>query len=151
MFATVDEFLRNDSFGENATFVIDVAQEKVQGSEALRETFFNFAPLAGRNNAREQVVREDFLRAFLAAVNGEGDSFVEEGEVRGLLAFPKFFGRQAEKGVVQCLVMFAGQPGSGEHLVVSRVEPVVHKRGGYLKWCWSGRSRHLSFHGQAAE
>jgi len=36
MFATVDEFLGNDSFGQNASFVIDIAKKKIQGSEAFR-------------------------------------------------------------------------------------------------------------------
>ena len=74
--AAIDEFARDDAFREDAAFVIDVAEKMIQRGEALGKSFLDLGPLAGGNNARQKVVREDALRAFLAAVNGEGDSFM---------------------------------------------------------------------------
>jgi hypothetical protein len=74
--AAIDELARDDAFREDAAFVIDVAEKMIQRGKALGKSFFDLGPLAGGNNARQKIVREDALRAFLAAVNGEGDSFM---------------------------------------------------------------------------
>ena len=68
---------------------------------------FDLRPFIGGNDARDQVVGEDALGAFFAAVNGEGDAFLEEGEVGGLLAFAQFFGSQAEQRALQRLIVLA--------------------------------------------
>jgi hypothetical protein len=128
VFAAINEFPGDDAIGEDAAFVIDVSEEKVEGSEALSESFFDFGPFAGRDDAGEKIVGEDALGAFLAAVNGEGDAFVEEGEVGGLLAAAKLFGRETEKGVLEGAVVFARDPGREKHLVIGSVELIVHKR-----------------------
>ena len=46
------------------------------------------------DDARQQVVGEDALGAFIAAVDGEGDALVEKGEVGGLFAALEFFWRE---------------------------------------------------------
>ena len=43
MLAAVDQFARDDVVGEDAAFVIDVAQEKIERGEALGETLFDLA------------------------------------------------------------------------------------------------------------
>ena len=53
------------------------------------------------DEAREQVVGEDALGAFVAAVDGEGDALGEEGEVGGLLAALQLVGGQAGEGLGQ--------------------------------------------------
>ncbi len=76
MFAAVDQFARNDAFGEDPAFVVDVTQEKIQSGEALREAALDLRPLMRGNDARDEIVGEDALGAFFAAVDGEGDAFL---------------------------------------------------------------------------
>ena len=54
------------------------------------------------------VVRKDPLGALPAAVNGEGDSLIEEGKIRRLLAPPELIGRNREQSAVQFSVVRAG-------------------------------------------
>ena len=96
MFTGINEFAGNDAFGEDAAFVINVAEEKIQGGEALRQAALDLCPLVSGDDAWDQIVGEDSLGAFFAAVNGEGDAFLQEGEVGGLLAAAKFFGVEAD-------------------------------------------------------
>jgi len=111
--AAVDKIARNDFVRQDAPFVIHVAQEKIEGGKPLGKSFFDFGPLARGDNPREEVVREDAFGAFLAAVNGEGDAFVQESEVRGLLAAAQFFRRKIEEGLVKGAIVFARDTGRG--------------------------------------
>jgi hypothetical protein len=65
--------------------------------------------------------------AFLVAVDGEGDAFVEEREVGGLLAFAQLFRGQAQQRLMERAVLRAGHAGRLEHLVIRFVELVVHE------------------------
>ncbi len=49
-------------------------------------------PFGAGDDAREQIVGEDLLGAFVAAVDGEGDALIEEAEVGGLLAATQLVG-----------------------------------------------------------
>ena len=62
---------------------------------------------AAGDDAREQVVRKDALGALVAAVDGEGDALVEEGEVRLLLAALQLLGRRASAALEQRAVVAA--------------------------------------------
>jgi hypothetical protein len=128
VFAAINEFAGDDAIGEDAAFVIDVAEEKIEGSEALGESLFDFGPLADRDDAREKIVGKDALCAFLAPVNGEGDALVEEGEVGGLLAAAELFGRETKEGVLEGAVVLARDAGRREHFIIGSVELIVHKR-----------------------
>ena len=134
MFTAVNEFARNDAFGEYAAFVIDITEKKIKRGETLREAFFDPVPFFCGDDARKEIVGEDLFRAFLGAVDGEGNSFVKEGKVGGLLAFAKFFRRKAEQGLMKGAIVRTGQTGGSKHLVVGRVELIVHERGGYPNW-----------------
>ena len=76
-------------------------QEKVERGEPLRQTLFDLGPFVLGNDARHQIVGEDAFGAFLVAVNGEGDAFVEEREVGGLLGAAQFLGREAQKRLMR--------------------------------------------------
>ena len=72
---------------------------------------------AAGDDPRQQIVREDPLGPFLAAVDGEGDALVEEGEVGLLLAAPELLGRELEQLLVQPPVGAARLRAAVEHLV----------------------------------
>ena len=84
--ATVDKLAGDDAVSEDFGVGVDVAQEEVEGGDALGEAALDAVPLLGGDEAGEQVVGEDALGAFIAAVDGEGDALGEEGEVGRLLA-----------------------------------------------------------------
>ena len=109
--AAVDQVARDDAFGKDAAFVIDVAEEEIEGGQALREAFFDLRPFVSGNDSRNQIVGEDALGAFFAAVHREGDAFLEEREIGGLLAFAQFFGSQAEQRALERLIVLARDAG----------------------------------------
>jgi hypothetical protein len=69
---------------------------------------------------RKKVVGEDALRPLLAAVDGEGNALVEEGEVGGMLAAVQLFARYLVQALVERLVLRAALAVCAEHLVVRR-------------------------------
>ena len=79
--AAVDELARNDAVVEDFGVGVNVAQEEIERGDALREAALDAIPLLRSNQARQQVVREDALRAFFAAVDGEGDALGEKREI----------------------------------------------------------------------
>ncbi len=84
--ATVNQFAGNDAVGKDFGVRINVAQEEIQRGDALGEAALDAIPLGGGDEAREKVVGEDALSAFVTAVDGEGDALSEEGEISRLLA-----------------------------------------------------------------
>src|SRR4029077_15979049 len=128
MFAAIDEFARYDAFGENAAFVINVAEKKIECGEALGQAFFDLGPFTGGDDARDEIVREDTFGAFLAAVDRESDAFLQEGKIGGLLTFAQFLGSETQKGALEGLIVPTGQILGLEHFIVSHVKPVVYER-----------------------
>ena len=75
-------------------------------------------PFVRGNDARQQIVGEDALGAFFVAVDGEGDAFMQKGEVGGLLAAAQLFGSELEQRALHGLVMRTRDIVRAEHLVV---------------------------------
>jgi hypothetical protein len=101
MAAAIDQLAGNDVVIEDPGLRIDVAQEKVERGDALGEAALDPVPLGGGDQARQKIVREDALGAFVAAVDGEGDALGEEREVGRLLAALQLFSGQAGEGFRQ--------------------------------------------------
>ena len=117
MLAGVDDVAGDDAVVQDLPLVIDVVQEQVERGDALGQAALDDVPVGGRDDARQQIVREDALGAFVAAVDGEGDALVEEGQVRLLLAPQQFLGRQPGQLLVQLPVRTARLRLAVEHLV----------------------------------
>ena len=115
-------------------FGVDVAEEEVEGGDALGEAALDAVPLGGGDQAREQVVGEDALGAFVAAVDGEGDALVEEGEVGGLLAALKLVLGEAGQRLGQHPVVWAQIAVGLAHLVEGAVEWIVSEEGIQFGW-----------------
>ncbi len=115
--ATVDELARNDAVVEDFGVGVDVAQEEVERGDALREAALDAVPLLRGDQARQQIVREDALGAFFAAVDGEGDALGEEGEIGRLLAALQLAGGQGGKGLGQGAIVRPQLAAGLAHLV----------------------------------
>jgi len=61
--------------------VVDVVQEHVQRANALAQPGLELAPLFRRDDARDDVERDQPLGASRLAVDGEGDADAPEHEV----------------------------------------------------------------------
>src|SRR5580704_14751611 len=127
MFAGVNDAARNHAVGDDLGFVIDVSEEKIQGRDPLGESALDFFPFGSGNNPRQKVVRKDALGAFVAPIDGEGDSLVEERLIGLVFAAPQLVGPQVQEQVVKGAVLFSRMVEGAEHLVVSAVEKVVAK------------------------
>ena len=84
----------------------------------MREAALDLCPLVRGNDSWNEVVGEDALGAFFAAVYGKGDAFLKKGEVGGLLAAAKLFRIEADERSLYGLVVRARDIVRAEHLVV---------------------------------
>src|SRR5262249_13879966 len=98
---------------------------------ALRQTPFEHAPLCGRDDARQQIVGKDALRALRVAVDREGDSLGEKRLLRFGLMVAEFGHGSRQEILIERLTMRARRSGAVEHLVVRGVEEIVgeHRAG----------------------
>ena len=97
--AAVDQVARHDPFGEDAAVVVDVLQEEIERVDALRQTALEVLPLRAGQHARQQIVREDPLRALVVAVHREGDALVEERAVGRELTDPQLVDLDLEQPI----------------------------------------------------
>ena len=79
--AAVHQLARHDALGEDASLVVDVLEKEVDRDQPLRQAALQRVPLARRDDARQQIEREDPLGALLVAVDREGDALRQEGAV----------------------------------------------------------------------
>ena len=68
-----DLFLRDDAGTEDVLRMVDIADEGVQGLDALTQSARKKLPLAGRDDARNDVERNQALGTAFFAINSEGD------------------------------------------------------------------------------
>ena len=123
--AGVDDAAGNHAVPDDLPLVIDVLEEEIEGGDALRQAALDGVPVTGRDDARQQIVGEDALGRLVAAVDGEGDALVEEGQVRLLLAAQQLLGRQLQQLLVQLAVVTARLRLAVEHLVEGVREAVA--------------------------
>ena len=66
--------------------MVDVVDELVERPTALLQTASDLVPLAGGDDPRDGVEREDFFSARVVAVDVKGDAHPHQGSLRGLMA-----------------------------------------------------------------
>jgi len=125
----LDLLTRNDTGFEDLLLVVDVVDEAVERRDALHQAGLHAFPLVRRDDARNQVKRDQALgaRAVLVffAINGEGDAHVAKDDLRlfatGLHDTRILRGQPAGIGFVVLAnftrFTFFGQPGI--HLIES--------------------------------
>ena len=79
-----DVKFRDDAVLDDFLFVINVVQEQVQRRDALGQAAFQKFPFRGGDDARQQVERENFLRALGVAIDVERDALPQERRVHRL-------------------------------------------------------------------
>ncbi len=119
------EVARDDAFAQDATLVVDVAQEHVQRGDALAQAALDGVPVGPRNDPRHEVERKDALGALLVAVDREGDALVQERAIGHLLPSLEFVDRQHAELLEEGVVVGPGRAGRCEHLVVRASERVL--------------------------
>src|SRR5581483_9743456 len=99
--------------------------KEIQCGDALREASLNTVPLGSRHQARQQIVREDALRALFAAINRKRDALRDKGEIGRLLAPLQLVRRQGGQRLGQCAVVLAHVAVRCAHLVEGLIERIV--------------------------
>ena len=78
-----DQPARHDPSSQDLLLVVDVVDEEVERADALLQPRLDDRPLVGRDEARDQVERQDALGPLLrVGVDGERDAVVQERAVR---------------------------------------------------------------------
>lgn len=70
--------LGDDAILDDAPLVIDVVEKQVERPNALNDAALDRRPIRGRDDARDDVKREDAVDRILVAVNRECDAEVEQ-------------------------------------------------------------------------
>ena len=78
------ELGRHLPVAQDALAVVDVGEEEVERVHALDHAALDVIPLRARDDARDEVEREDPLEPFLLAVDREADALIEERGVDGV-------------------------------------------------------------------
>ena len=143
--AAIDELARDDAVGEDFCVGVDVAQEKVERGDALREPALDAVPLLSSDKARQKIVGEDALGALFAAVDGEGDALGEEGEVDRLLAPLQLIGGKGSQGFGKGAIWRPHLAAGLAHFVEGLVERVITVQRFEFHWmaCVHGRVGNL--------
>ena len=97
--------------------MVNIAQEKVDGVNALAQTAVDGIPFLVAYDAGKDVVREDAFNRGVFAIYGEGDAPVQKRQVGGLLTLCQFAGLQFKDTLKQLLVRLPGTAVSLKHLV----------------------------------
>ena len=108
--------------------MIEVLEEQIERGDALRQAALDARPFLVGEDARQQVVGENSLGAFLASVDGEGDALMQKGQIGDLLAAAQLRGRKLANGVEKMLVMRADAARSVDHFIERVIETI------FLKW-----------------
>ena len=125
MLVPVDEFGGDHAVPDDETPVVDVVEEQVQCPEPLFQPAGHGVPFVAAHDARKTVDREDPLDGLLVAVDGKGDSLVEERAGDAFLDLPEVLGRRVPHGLEEVGAVTPGGPVVLEHLVVERRVVVV--------------------------
>ena len=105
MFSRENVVRRDDAILEDLLLVIKIVQEKIQCRDALRQAAFQHLPLFVWDDARQQIERENLLRARRVAIDIERHALPHEREVHRLALEMEFLGgdgleQLAELGIV---------------------------------------------------
>jgi len=67
---------RQQAFGQESLWAIDIGHDRIQQSHALLDAAFDMGPVAGVNDEREQVLRPGALRSLFVGVDVVGHPVV---------------------------------------------------------------------------
>ncbi len=89
-----DQVLRHDLGAEDVAAVIDVAQEHVERAHALAQPLLQQRPFPRRQDARDDVERDQPLLGLQVAIDGEGDADPAKQQLGFLAAIFQRVGRR---------------------------------------------------------
>ena len=123
--ALVHHVFRDYAVGDDPRVAVNVIQEAVECEDPLREAGLELTPLAGGQDPRQAVDRDDALVRLVVTVDGEGDPLVQERPGDALLDIEQFLGRDLRKRLLQEPAVRARRAAPLEHLVVDGVVEFV--------------------------
>ena len=103
---------------QNRLLVVDVVQERVQCLHALFQSALEHRPFGRRNDARDEIERDQALGARVFPVNGEGDAETMECALRLFPLLGNPCGRRLRQPVRKRLVVRADRAVPEAHFVV---------------------------------
>ncbi len=118
------QLARHDAFREDSALVVDVLQEQIDRGEPLRQATFDRAPFAGRDDAWQQIVREDALGPGFVSVDGERDALGQERLVGVGLPLAELRQRGCEQVLDERAALRPRLSGRVQQLVVRVIEGV---------------------------
>src|SRR5262249_16908912 len=98
----------------------DVVQKEIEGGDALDETALQILPLLRRDDARQEIERENLFRAGGIAIDVERDALAEKSEVNRLAFEVKLVTSQGSEQFPETLVMRTDGAATIEHFVEER-------------------------------
>ena len=99
-------------------------RKEVQRRDALREAALEKFPFLGRDDPRQQIEREDFLRALRRAIDVERDALPQKRRVNRLPLGVKLLRRKLAKNLVKFAIMAAHAAPGVQHFIESPVDLV---------------------------
>ena len=93
----------------------------------LHQSGLDLLPLGGGDDTGKEIVGEDLLGSFLAAVDSKCDALIEKAKVRGLLSALQLIGRQRGEVAEEQFVVAVELTFRDKHLVVGMVQQIVLK------------------------
>jgi hypothetical protein len=99
----------------------------------LGETALKHFPLGGRDDAWQQVKRENFFRARGVAIHVKRHTLPEEGQVNGLAFEIEFLGRERLEQLPELAVVRAHLAGGVHHLIKKILRIVAFEQT--IRWC----------------
>ena len=124
LLAAVYNLTRHNAVLQDPALGVNIFQEQIERGDALGQALLDHSPFGSGDHAGQQVVGEDFLGAFFAAVHRKGDALVQKGKIGRLLAPFDFCRRQGTELIHQHFVVRAQLIRLCEHFVVGTVQHI---------------------------
>ena len=112
-----DDLFRNDAVAQNVLRMVNVVQKQIERGDALHQPALDQFPFLRRNDARNEIERENPFRSLVVVVDGEGNALAEKrGGGQGAFAL-EFFALHFREALEQFAVMGPRHAGAGKHFV----------------------------------
>ncbi len=135
-----NQFAGNNAIRQNLLIAVNISHKQIQGLQALLQPPLQHFPLMGRNNAGNQIKRENLFRPFLTAVDRKGHTARAEGGISLVLAALHGRGRDAVETLDKVGVVGPRLLLGTKHLIIKRAGFVSIKQhesgfGSVLRYC----------------
>jgi hypothetical protein len=125
MLGAVNHRARQHAVLQHPPVIVDVAQEQVQGMNALGQAAFDPVPFGRGDDARQKVGGNDPLGRLIVVIDREGDALMQKALLASLLAAIEFLQRQGGNARVHHRIRQARLAVAAEHLVIRLAQLII--------------------------